>query len=118
MDLTKCHGVAVSVNPVCGLNVVGEWYSHKAIDNFVEKKQSRATDRLCSRVCQPNGANNDVILVVLAYTGLPVFGPFPACLCFLWYWGPMLMKHIPAGVGPGTGKLLLGFGGLCFDVAF
>ena len=39
VDLTKCHGVAVSGNPVCGLNVVGEWHSHKAIDNFVEKTE-------------------------------------------------------------------------------
>ena len=39
VDLTKCHGVAVSGNPVCGLNVVGEWHSHKAIDNFVEETE-------------------------------------------------------------------------------
>ena len=39
VDLAKCHGVAISGNPVCGLNVVGEWHSHKAIDNFIEETE-------------------------------------------------------------------------------
>ena len=40
VDLAKCHGVAISGNPVCGLYVVMEWHSHKAIDDFVEETES------------------------------------------------------------------------------
>ena len=39
VDLVKCHGVAISGNPVCWLNVVGEWHSHKTIDNFKEETE-------------------------------------------------------------------------------
>ena len=39
MDLGECHGVAISGNLVCGLYIVGEWHSLKAIDNLVEEAE-------------------------------------------------------------------------------
>ena len=31
MNLTKCHGMAISGDPMCGLYVVGKGHSHEAV---------------------------------------------------------------------------------------
>ena len=53
MNLTECHGMAISGDPLCGLGVVRKGHSHKAVYDFVEETET-GQDRLSSRVCQFN----------------------------------------------------------------
>ena len=53
MNLTECHRVAISGNPMCGLYVVGKGHSHEAVYDLVKETET-ATDRLSPRVCQLN----------------------------------------------------------------
>ena len=39
MNLTECHRVAKSENPMCWLYVVGKGHSHEAVSNFVEETE-------------------------------------------------------------------------------
>ena len=40
MNLTECHRVAMSGNPMCGLYVVGKGHSHEAVYDFVEENET------------------------------------------------------------------------------
>ena len=69
VDLVKCHGVAISGNLVCWLNVVGEWHSHKTIDNFIVRDRAwlqTVSAQGSVSPTEPSMTINDVTLVVLA----------------------------------------------------
>ena len=40
MNLTECHRVAISGNPMCGLYVAGKGHSHEGVYNFVEETET------------------------------------------------------------------------------
>ena len=40
MNLTECHRVAKSGNPMCGLYVVWKGHSHEAVYKFVEETET------------------------------------------------------------------------------
>ena len=40
MNLTECHGMAISGDPMCGLYVVRKGHSHEAVYNFVEETET------------------------------------------------------------------------------
>ena len=39
MNLTECHRVVISGNPMCGMYVVGKGHSHEAVYDFVEETE-------------------------------------------------------------------------------
>ena len=40
MNLTECHGMAISGDPMCGLYVVRKGHSHEAVYDFVEETET------------------------------------------------------------------------------
>ena len=40
MNLTKCHGMAISGDPMSGLYVFKKGHSHEAVYNFVEETET------------------------------------------------------------------------------
>ena len=40
MNLTECHRMAITRDPMCGLHIVGKEHSHQAIYKFIREAEA------------------------------------------------------------------------------